>query len=640
MKLYKSLFIAFLAGLVSLTGCRDDFSEINRNKTSVAVPEPSYLLSMAQLEFQTNDYTYWFYDSKLFQRWSQMGISGSGYTAGVTEVGNYNGQTSTYINMLKYRNELQNYIDTYPDTEKYVAYRAAADVMAIYSAIMAVDGLGDRPYTEACLLKFGGPLTPKYDTVESLFSLWLDNLSEDITVFQRKDQELPNRSSQDIIFAGDMEKWAKLANSLKLKIAVRLFNHDKATALSIAQQVATASVGYLDDSADDMIYARATKYVGSENQDYIYNTGNGLNLQYATADVIKFMLNTKDPRVRFVYTKNSFNSTIVQGFIDDNRFKDLPTVVKENVVLDASGNFKEWGGMGEPWVRYAGVPIDEFEANVNPSSPYYKEYFSTGERYNLKAKDATKSYSMLSAFQEEMIRGRVDFTLPTLPGGPVIQDTEDCPTYSMLMTSAEVNLYLAEFSLLGASLPKSAEEYYTRGIRFSVEAYDHCASLNKIPYYSEAWISANAYDPHEKALQLKDGEIDNMLATEGIKLEGSTLEKLEKVYLQELMHFSLIPDDQFVTARRSGVPMINSKLLPYRVFDAISTRGIPRRFEMSEPAPTDKMRDIIVSSMASQGFSAGTNQSGGAFNTTGTVLNTERIWFDKDAPQWGEGPKS
>lgn len=639
MKLHKSIFIASLAGLVTLAGCRDDFAEMNTSKESVTEAEPAFLLSMAQLEFQTNDYTYWFYNSKLLQRWAQMGSSSSGFTASITEVGNYGGQGSQHIAMLRYRNELQNFIDVNEDTEQYLAYRAATDVLAIYTAILDVDLLGDRPYTEACMLKFGGTLTPKYDSVESLFDLWLSDLDKDIAVFQRDDQEMPNNGSQDIIFAGDMGKWAKLANSLKLKIAVRLYNQDKAAALSIAEQVASSDAGYLDDGADDMLFAKATNYVGSENQDYIYNTGNGLQLQYATMDVIDFMMKTKDPRVRFVYTKNSFNSVIVQGFIDDNRYDDLPSVVKENVVLDADGNFSKWGGMGEPWVRFSGIPIDEFEANVNPSSPYYNEYFNVGTRYNLQAADATKGYSMLSAFQEEMIRGRVDFTLPTLPGGPVIEDTEDCPWYAMYMTSAEVNLYFAEFALLGASLPKSAEEYYTRGIRLSVEAYDRLAGLNKIPYYSADWVSSNAYDPNEKPLQLAAGEIDDMLATDGIRLEGSTAEQLEKVYLQELMHFSLFPDDQYVTARRSGVPAIGSDLLPYHVFGQVSTTGIPRRFEIASPNETDKMKDNIEASLESQGFTAGTNQSGGAFNSTGSVLNTERIWYDKNAPQWGEGPK-
>ena len=637
MKLYKSFLIASVAGLVTLTGCRDDFAELNTSKSSVAVAEPSYLFSMAAMEFDTNEYSYWFYASKTLQGWCQMGSPSTGYTATITE-GRGGGQGTQYLDVLRYRNELQYYIDTYDDTEKYRAYRAATDVLTIYAAIFDVDMLGDLPYTEACMLKFGGTLTPKYDSVESLFNLWLTNLDEDIAIFQRTDQELPNKPSQDIVFGGDMAKWAKLANSLKLKIAVRLYNHNPQTAKDIAVDVVNSPVGYMDSSDDDMVYAKATKYVGSENQDYLYNTGNGLNLQYASKDVIKFMLNTKDPRVRFVYEKNSFNSKVVQGFIDAEKLDSLPSIVRNNMELDEAGNFKKWKGMGEPWVRYEGIPMDEFDASVHKESPYYKEYFQPGQRYNLKSGDATKTYTNVSAFQEEMLRGRVDFTLPTLPNGPVVEDTEDCPWYGMYLTSAEVNLYLAEFKLLGADLPKSAEEYYQKGVTLSVEVYDRVAGLNKIPYYDQAWINSYSYDPNEKPLKLQDGEIDAMLATDGVKLTGTTEEQLEKVYLQELMHFSLYPDDQFVTARRSGVPTKNSTLLPFRVYNQINIEGIPRRFSINNPSDEDKMKNNIEASLVSQGFTGGNNQSGNAYNTTGTVLNTERIWFDKEAPQWGEGP--
>jgi hypothetical protein len=49
--------------------------------------------------------------------------------------------------------------------------------------------------------------------------------------------------------------------------------------------------------------------------------------------------------VRFIYTKNGFNSKVVQSFIDNGKYDKLPTAVKANVVLDNDGNFKEWGGM-------------------------------------------------------------------------------------------------------------------------------------------------------------------------------------------------------------------------------------------------------------------------------------------------------
>ena len=42
----------------------------------------------------------------------------------------------------------------------------------------------------------------------------------------------------------------------------------------------------------------------------------------------------------------------------------------------------------------------------------------------------------------------------------VVQDTEDNPLYEMTLSTAEMNLYLAEFKLLGANLPHTAAELF------------------------------------------------------------------------------------------------------------------------------------------------------------------------------------
>ncbi|MBQ8442250.1 MAG: SusD/RagB family nutrient-binding outer membrane lipoprotein [Bacteroides sp.] len=633
MKLYKSLLAASMAGVVlfSTTGCREDFAEENIPPYAVVTPEPSFLLAQAVTEFEVSDYTYWFYNAAMYWKWSQLLSPTGGFTAQFTETTATGGQGSQYIDALRYRNDLNNYIATVgEDANKYKAYAAACNVLAVYSAIFDSDIAGDIAYTEAAMLSYGGPLTPKHDRLENLYDIWLSELDAAIAVFADKTQEMPNRANQDLVYGGDMGKWAKMANSLKLKIAARLLNNNKQKALSIAQEVANASCGYIDNTEDDMLFAKATTVVSGDN-DKVYHFGNGITTLAATKPVVDFMKSTLDPRVRFFYTKDNFNSKIVQGFIDAGQYDQLPTYVKENAVLDENGNFQEWGGMGEPWVRYQGQVI----AYEKQNDPAYAEFLNPGTRYNLKIGDATKSYNHMSYIQEEMVRGRVDFTLPTLPGDATIQDTDDKPWYGLYISTAEVNLYLAEFKLLGANLPQSAEYYYERGIRASVEAYDKVASLNDIPYYSKTYD----YDPNEKVIALQAGEIDAMMATENIKLTGDLTLDLEKVYLQQLMHFTMMPDDQFVTARRSGCPKNGSTLINYEYFDGVAVNAIPRRFPVSDPSPTDKMKDILVESYKAQGFTTGSNQSGGAFNNIGSVLNTERIWFDQSAPNWGQGPK-
>ena len=624
MKLNKLYYVVALASVLALgTSCADDYQKLNQDPANVTVTDPKALMSQAILTFQPNDYLIWWYNVNYYTRWDQMSTPTGGFGDSFTEQAENGGQGSQYIGVLKYRNAIKSYIDS-NELENLRGYEAACTVLSVYLGMFDSDMYGAIPYTEACHYADQQILTPKYDTVEELYNTFLTELDQAISYFTRSDVE--SSPALDQVYAGDWAKWAKLANSLKLRVAARLYNNNPSKALSIVSEVANASVGYMDSLDDDMKFNKAQSTNGGD-QDYVYGTGNSLATPGASANVLKFMMDAKDPRIRFIYTKNSLNSTVIQGFIDAGKYKNLPDEVKQNVVLDKDGNFDHWGGMGEPWVRYIGLPV-VMNGSIKPE---YAKYFNYGTDYQLNVEGTNKSYYPFSVQSTEQKKGRDNFTVPTL-GSKVIQDTEDNPLYIMYLTAAEVNLYLAEFKLLGANLPQSAEYYYNRGVRFSVQDYDWLAAKNKIPYYGTTY----GYDPHEVVIDLKDGEIDAMMATDNIKLTGSTADQLEKVYLQQLIHFSLLPEDQYVTARRSGYPKIGSSLLPFVKFDDVSLTAIPRRFEIATPDPTDVMYDIKTAIYKEQGFNTlGSGNSGSSFNQTGSALNTERVWQDKNAPQWG-----
>ena len=108
--------------------------------------------------------------------------------------------------------------------------------------------------------------------------------------------------AQDAIYNGQKEKWAKLANSLKLKIAARLISQNRQKAIQIAEQVANASCGVLNGTDDDFLFNKAT--YNSSNQDKTYHWNNGiLQSVGGSKTLIDFMVNNRDLRVRFVFQK-------------------------------------------------------------------------------------------------------------------------------------------------------------------------------------------------------------------------------------------------------------------------------------------------------------------------------------------------
>lgn len=638
---FKSFLSVALVGgmLLSTTSCKDEFTEINESKTSVVVASPAQLFTQVCWEFQATPYMLWFAQAPKFYYAAQMSV-GSGSMVQESLDGGAERQGFQAIALLDYKYALEKELGAMSEEEaaKYKNTQAAIDVLITYLGIFDTDDAGDMPFTEAAQARYGGTLTPKYDRVKDLYDLWLTTLDSAISAFTTSSDQF-DLGKQDLVYGGDWSKWAKLANSLKLKIAARLIHQDFARAKSIASAVVSASCGIIDGEADDFFFHKADENVtgggvdgGLDKGDIAFNTSN-TTVSYsgmsATQEMVDFLLKNADPRVRFFYTKNSWNSKVVAWFLENGKKNVIPSYILENVetqTLAGVETFKAWKGMGEPWVRYYGLPTEYSASQLQDANNNY--IYGEWYQYDLAQQGlpGSKTFRPYSTFNEEMVQGRVNFTVPTAPEGPTITDTDDNPWYGMYLTTAEVNLYLAEFALYGA-ISGDANEYFQKGVKASVEAYDRLAGSNKIPYYGRTYD----YDPNEKVIDLQEGEIEAMLTHEDYQLTGDKDADLEKVFLQQLIHFTYQPKDMFVTARRSGVPMFNSTLYPRRDYanNGHPATSIARRSSLGTPQPTDLMYSILNEAYQAQGFTNTTN---------GSELNSQRVWQDQGAPQWGEGP--
>ncbi|MCY1723275.1 SusD/RagB family nutrient-binding outer membrane lipoprotein [Prolixibacteraceae bacterium Z1-6] len=607
---YKLIFaLIFIFSI----GC-DRFSDLNSDPSDLTEPDLRFSMTKAIEQMYDNDYTIWFYNNfQYIHPWIQVGTMQGGNAGDFNQMGP-DAEQNIYAKLFPQTMDIRYRIDEMEEgtKETYQALRAMTFPIQIAPALTNTDNTGSLTYTEAGLAPYTNPplLTPVVDNQETLFTTWLAELDEAIEGLTADNQF--SMSSQDAIYGGDYTKWAKYCNLLKLRIAARLVTQNRTKALSIVEEVANSSVGYMDELNDDFIYRRNVKYFG---------TGNGMWIGYAGRNLVDFLLENKDPRVRFIFDKNDFNGEVVQAFIDAG--KDLPPYIEPLVKYDTGGNFAGWEGDGEPWVRYHGAPVSP-DATLDPANDIYFNQSATNQIEN-------KSYDALSLYSEKLTRTSYRFTYPTKPGGRVIELRDNEPPHNVVLGSAaETNLYFAEFKLLGANLPKSAQEYLNWGVELSVKRADKLAENQQMPYYNGDPVYTNEIDADAAATKLRDGEIAELLSHSAYDL---SIDALEKVYIQQYINFMNTPNDLWTLVRRSGIPKKGSAYLPWENFTLSDQDvSVPRRFVVDTPTEDDLNFANKKASIDEQGFTSGTNSP--------SVLESERLWFDENNPAYGAGPNN
>ena len=130
------------------------------------------------------------------------------------------------------------------DKAAYVNKIAIAKVMRAYAFSILVNTYGDIPYTEA--LQGRENTTPKYDKQQDVYYALLDTINASI---QEMDVSAGSFNTADIIYNGDMDKWFKFANSIRLKLGIIIADVDPSRAQAEAEAAAPNVFTSNDDNA-------------------------------------------------------------------------------------------------------------------------------------------------------------------------------------------------------------------------------------------------------------------------------------------------------------------------------------------------------------------------------------------------------
>ncbi len=217
---FKSLIVALLVTLVG-SACQESFLDINTNPNVLPTASPSFVFTNAlnttsiNIAGNTNGQG----ASEIGFYWSGQWSQGNGYILSTTQFaysftnGDFNYWDSYYDNLEDYQYVINN---ADANGQKYL--KGPAKVMKAMLYQQLVDMYGNLPYTDA--LKGVATLAPKFDDQKVVYEALITLLDEAI-VDLKANPFASSFNGSDIIFGGNVTRWAQFANSLKMRILMR-----------------------------------------------------------------------------------------------------------------------------------------------------------------------------------------------------------------------------------------------------------------------------------------------------------------------------------------------------------------------------------------------------------------------------------
>lgn len=188
---------------------------------------------------------------------------------------------------------------------------AIANIIKVAAMHRITDTYGPIPYSQ---IGTDGSINTPYDSVESIYARFFEELDESIAVLN-ENSEYKLVSTADYVYYGDIKKWIRFANSLKLRLAIRIANVSPDTARIKAEEAVTDPGGLITSNADNA----AWHYFGSvQNPLYVAVTYNRVSTHddgsacittgdtHAAADIICYMNGYNDPRREKYFTRSEW----------------------------------------------------------------------------------------------------------------------------------------------------------------------------------------------------------------------------------------------------------------------------------------------------------------------------------------------
>jgi hypothetical protein len=185
-----------------------------------------------------------------------------------------------------------------------------AQVMQSWAWAYVTDTYGDVPYSEALHAdEPDGSVTPAYDPQKDIYAGLLQTLGDAATAMTGASGAAEGLGSADVIYGGDLGEWARFANTLRARLALRLVNVDPDKAGTELAAALAGPGGVFESNDDNAILV----WPGDGVYDNPWTNANkGRDDRRMSRTLMNILIDSHDPRIG-VYAQPVEDSTVYPG---------------------------------------------------------------------------------------------------------------------------------------------------------------------------------------------------------------------------------------------------------------------------------------------------------------------------------------
>lgn len=615
MEKLKYLFIG-VCSLILFAGCLDEYQELNTDPEQLNSMDPRNVFTGATLNFNNSSrghltgkysgvmvYMQYLVPSKgaSDERYILLSKPNERPQPSSPAYGDYYDRAGLHLDYL-----MKSVIPKQKDPGRYNDVGAISQILLSYKQWQVLDTYGAAPVTEAFKAQDGNLLTPGYDLYQKsldgtpMYKKIDADIKAAVEKLRRHSAGQYPLGNNDYFYGGDIAKWIKFANTLRVKMAQRLEKADAGFYGSVANEVLSSAGNVMGSNGESCIYYHPNDY--NNNTDDIQD----ITSQYcASAAFVNFLKSYGDPRLPIMVRRN--------GFGEGNNNKDndgwFKTFKKE--YPDYKALYPQFIG------RYVGMSANPDSAG----STYQKDAYLAVPYHKEDGAEANMEIRMRSQVESRYYvknggrNGNNNMPKREIEASEFEVNQDKIGCYTPILTYPEACFMFAEIALKKGSAVagKGATAWYREGIRASMEQYRGWAG--KMHVIAQSKEAAPNYSP------LTDEKVAAYLARPEFR-EAT----LEKIISQQWVNLYMQPEEMWATWKRTGLPSFKDKPVPEAgvgYLETVRTGGkelaIPRRNSLPVPNSLNigHYNEAVRMLMEDAAYGTGTDRTEG------------RIWWDR-----------